>query len=210
MQNCINVQCFVVHAAYGLKAYQVNFPTQPTTHHLDFPRWSYCQNTEDCAEDQQSHRNSLGIHFVEPLSHSLSYLFFISCFHLSRRAIPSINTPLLHKHSHTFDNRNTELILFRCVLTNIVRVISTPLLLWFLLRDYRSGGFIRSQLVLLLPLRFPRLIVGCVGWFLESVVRRILNSGCQLKMLVGFEFYLICQVALVIAACSKLSWLLWS
>jgi hypothetical protein len=126
MQNCINVQCFVVHAAHGLKAYQVNFPMQPMTHHLDFPRWSYCQNTEDCAEDQQSRGNSLGIHFVEPLSHSLSYLFFISCFHLSRRAVPSINTPLLHKHSQTFDNRNTKPILFRCVLTNIERVISTP------------------------------------------------------------------------------------
>jgi hypothetical protein len=208
MQNCINVQCFVVHAAHCLKAYQVNFPTQPTTHHLDFPRWSYCQNTEDYTEDQQPHGNSPGIHFVEPLSHSLSYLFFISCFHLSRRVVPNINTPLLQKYSQTFDNRNVEPFLFSCVLTNIERVISIPLLLRFPSRDYRSGDFIRSQLVLLLPLRFPRLIVGCVGWFLESVVRRILNSGCRLKTVVGFEFYLICQVALVIATCSKLSWLL--
>jgi hypothetical protein len=69
-------------------------------------------------------------------------------------------------------------------------VISTPLLLWISSRDCRSGGFIRSQLVLLLPLRSPRLIVGCVGWFFESVVGRILDSGCRLKTVVGFEFYL--------------------
>jgi hypothetical protein len=34
------------------------------------------------------------------------------------------------------------------------------------------------------------LIVGCVGWFFESVVGRILDSGCRLKTVVGFEFYL--------------------
>jgi hypothetical protein len=33
------------------------------------------------------------------------------------------------------------------------------------------------------------LIPGCVGWFFESVVERILNSGCQLKIVVGFKFY---------------------
>jgi hypothetical protein len=34
------------------------------------------------------------------------------------------------------------------------------------------------------------LIVGCVGWFFESVVGRILDSGCWLKTVVGFECYL--------------------
>jgi hypothetical protein len=62
--------------------------------------------------------------------------------------------------------------------------------LWIPSRDCRSGGFIRSQLVLLLPSRSPRLIVGWVGWFFESVVGRILDSGCRLKTVVGFEFYL--------------------
>jgi hypothetical protein len=28
MQNCTTVQYFVVHAAHGVKAYQVSFPTQ--------------------------------------------------------------------------------------------------------------------------------------------------------------------------------------
>jgi hypothetical protein len=69
-------------------------------------------------------------------------------------------------------------------------VISTLLLLWIPSRDCRSGGFIHSQAVLLLPSRSPRLIVGCVGWFFESVVGRILDSSCRLKTVVGFEFYL--------------------
>jgi hypothetical protein len=34
------------------------------------------------------------------------------------------------------------------------------------------------------------LIPSCVGWFFESVVGRILDSGCQLKTVVGFKFYL--------------------
>jgi hypothetical protein len=47
-----------------------------------------------------------------------------------------------------------------------------------------------TNMVLLLPSRSPRLIVGCVDWFFESVVGQILDSGCWLKMVVGFEFYL--------------------
>jgi hypothetical protein len=49
IQNCTNLEGFVVHAAHGVKAYQVNFQTQQMAHHLKFLRWSYCQNTEDCA-----------------------------------------------------------------------------------------------------------------------------------------------------------------
>jgi hypothetical protein len=45
------------------------------------------------------------------------------------------------------------------------------------------GHFIDSQSVLLV-----RLIPGCVGWFFESVVGWILDSGCLLKMVVGFKF----------------------
>jgi hypothetical protein len=67
----------------------------------------------------------------------------------------------------------------------------------------------RSQVVLLLPSRSPLLIVGCVGWFFESVVGRILDSGYRLKMVVGFEFYLSCctsyrSLQQVILASSKL------
>jgi hypothetical protein len=34
-----------------------------------------------------------------------------------------------------------------------------------------------------------QLIPDCVGWFFESVVGRIIDSGCRLKKVVGFEFY---------------------
>jgi hypothetical protein len=41
-----------------------------------------------------------------------------------------------------------------------------------------------------LPIGAPGpLIPGCVGWFFESVVRRILDSSCRLKAVVGFKFY---------------------
>jgi hypothetical protein len=48
----------------------------------------------------------------------------------------------------------------------------------------RHGRFIGSQSVLLV-----HLILGCVGWFFESVVGWVLDLGCQLKMVVVFEFY---------------------
>jgi hypothetical protein len=42
-----------------------------------------------------------------------------------------------------------------------------------------------------LPIGAPGpLILGCVSWFFESVVGQILDSGCRLKMVVGFKFYL--------------------
>jgi hypothetical protein len=74
--------------------------------------------------------------------------------------------------------------LFSCVLT-ISESYLYPFALVISLRDYRSDHVIVSQLVLLVYL-----IAGCVGWFFESVVGRILDSGCRFKMVVGFEFYL--------------------
>ena len=97
--------------------------------------------------------------------HVVYLIFFISCFHLFRRAVPNINTPLLHIILRLLIIKIQNPFVQLCA-NKPLRVISTPLLLWFPSRDYTSGGFIRSQLVLLLPLRFPRLIVGCVGWFL--------------------------------------------
>jgi hypothetical protein len=103
MQNYTILQYFVVHAAHGVKAYQVNFPTQEMSRQLEFPTWSYCQNTEDCTKDQQPYENSPGIHFVEPFH--MVYLFFsISFSYSSRRAVPSINTLLPHSIQKTFDN----------------------------------------------------------------------------------------------------------
>jgi hypothetical protein len=98
VQNCTILQCFIVHATRSVKVHQANFPTHPTTHLLEFPRWSYCQNTEDCAEDQQSHGNSSGA--WRPF-HRGCLLVFVSCFHLFRRSAPCINTSLLHSKRKT-------------------------------------------------------------------------------------------------------------
>ena len=53
MQIYTTVQCFMVHAAHGAKAYQVNFSTQPTAYHLDFPIKSYDRFSGDCTKGQQ-------------------------------------------------------------------------------------------------------------------------------------------------------------
>ena len=97
IQNCTTVQYFVVHATYGAKSYQVSFPTQQTSYHLDFPRWSYCQITEDCTEDQQPRKITSGIQFEEAFSYTLLCLFIsISCLPPATRDVPSINMSLLH------------------------------------------------------------------------------------------------------------------
>jgi hypothetical protein len=37
------------------------------------------------------------------------------------------------------------------------------------------------------PIHAPRTSCsGCVGWFLESVIGRILDSGCRIEKVVGF------------------------
>ena len=118
MQNCTNVQCFVVDAAHGLKAYQVYFPTQPTAHLLDFPRWSYWQNTEDCTEDQWPRGNNSELISWRPFR-IVYIIFFFPCLHLSRRAVPSINTPLLHSILRLLIIEIQKPPLFSCVLTNL-------------------------------------------------------------------------------------------
>jgi hypothetical protein len=64
MQNCTNLQSFVVHAAHGWKALQVYFHTQQTVRHLDFPIRNYGQISGDCSEGQQSHEITSRIHLV--------------------------------------------------------------------------------------------------------------------------------------------------
>jgi hypothetical protein len=58
MQNCTTLQDHVVHAAHAMNEHQVKFPMQLTACLLEFPRWSYCQNIEDCAEVQQPRGNN--------------------------------------------------------------------------------------------------------------------------------------------------------
>jgi hypothetical protein len=75
MQNCTILQHYVMHAAHRWKDYWVYFHTQQMDCNLDFPRLSYCQITEDCAEDQQPHEISSEVDFVEAFSHTLSLHF---------------------------------------------------------------------------------------------------------------------------------------
>lgn len=206
MQNCTILHYFVVHAAHGVKAYQVNFPTQLTAHLLDFPRWSYWQNTEDCAEYQQPRGNN-----SEPISwrpfHIVYLIFFFSCLHLSRRDVPSINTSLPLSNRTLLINEIQNPFVQLCA-NKPLRVDLYPFALVISFAGLQQRRLHPLPIGAPTPFEVSRLIVGCVGWFLESVVGRILDSGCRLKTVVGFEFY--CQVALVIVACSKLSWLLWS
>ena len=90
----------------------------------------------------------------------IAYPFFsFLCLYLSRRAVPSINIHVLLSKRNTFDNQNTEPP-FVQLCANKYWEWSLPLCSCDFLRGiYRSGGFIRSQLVLLLPSRFA--LIDC-------------------------------------------------
>lgn len=113
------------------------------------------------------------IRSVEPF-HIVIFSFFVSCFHISRRVAPCISTPLLHSKHKIIEIQNSFVQL--CADKPLTE-ISIPLLLWFPSLEYNNGGFICSKLVLL-P---PRLFVGCGGWFLKSVVGRILDFSLSVK-----------------------------
>jgi hypothetical protein len=53
VQNYTILQYIVVHDAHDVNENQVNFLMQLTTCLLEFSRWSYYQNIEDCTEVQQ-------------------------------------------------------------------------------------------------------------------------------------------------------------
>jgi hypothetical protein len=158
VQNCIIVKYFVVHAAHGVKAYQVNFPTQQTTHLLEVPRRSYCQNTEDCTEVKQPRGNPTESHFEEAF-HIVRLIFFFSCLYLSRRAAPPCSIAFVDNLIFDIHKPFVQLCANKYSESDLY-----PFALVISLRDYRSGGFIRSQLVLLLPLRFS-LIDYRLCWF---------------------------------------------
>jgi hypothetical protein len=90
--------------------------------------------------------------------HIVRLIFFISCFYLSRRVVPCINTPLLHSIDRhlIFDIQKPFVQL--CA-NKFLESDLYPFALVISLWDYRSGGFIRSQLVLLLPSRFS--LIDC-------------------------------------------------
>ena len=88
------------------KAYEVYFPTQQVSRHLDFPIRIYGRIIEDCSECQESHRNG---HFTEDCAEAQEtrgnwrpsrewFTCWPSIFqrgdfssYLSRRVVPSIN-----------------------------------------------------------------------------------------------------------------------
>ena len=74
----------------------------------------------------------------------IAYPFFsVLCLYLSRRVVPSINISLLHSVLGLLIIEIQNPFVQLCA-NKYWRVISTPLLLWFPSRDYRSGGFICS------------------------------------------------------------------
>jgi hypothetical protein len=66
---------------------------QPVSRHLEIPRKSYYQNTEECAEVKQPHRIQLWRSPEEAPSHQhVKILLFRVCTSL-RLVVTSINTP---------------------------------------------------------------------------------------------------------------------
>ena len=47
VQNYTNLQCFMMHAAHGWKAYWVYFHTQQMAHHFDFSLGTYISFSGD-------------------------------------------------------------------------------------------------------------------------------------------------------------------
>jgi hypothetical protein len=124
---------------------------------------------------------------VEAFSHFV-FSFSVTCFHLSRRTATCINTPLLRSKWKTLiiEIQNP---LLSCVLANPWEK-SLPLALVI-----SFAGIQKRQLHPLpigAPTPFEISSIDCklCCWFLESVVGRVLDSGCRLKTVVGFEFYL--------------------
>ena len=90
-QNGTTVQCFMVYAAHGVKAYQVSFPTQQTSCPLDFPIRSYDRFSGDCTKGQQPREASRDFsswwHFIY---HNCRNSKVHS--HPARSVVPCINT----------------------------------------------------------------------------------------------------------------------
>jgi hypothetical protein len=180
---------------------EVNFPMQETACPLDFPIKSYDQISEDCAGTQQSH---------EAVQDFSSWWLFTSHnsrnskvhLHPTRRAVPCINTLCIYEIIKTFDNE-IEPPLFSCVLTRL-ESDSLPLCSC----DFPVGLHRR-------PLhRHPICAPGtscscCIGWFFESVIGRILDSGYRIETVVGF-LCVSSGCTTYLTARSYLSWLIFS
>ena len=147
MQNFTTVHCFVLHATHGWKAYHVSFPTQQTSHHLDFSIRSYDRFSGDCTEDQQPREAPRVFSSCWLLSYHNSRNSK-SHSHPTRRVVPCISTPCISKMNKDFDNEIEPLFVQLC--DNKFREWSLPLCSCDFPWNYRSGRFIGTQSVLLL------------------------------------------------------------
>ena len=142
------------------------------------------------AQKTNSHAETTQKLFSWKLVHIAYPFFSFSCLYLSRRVVPSINIHVLLSKRRLLIIEIQNPLLFSCVLTNIESDLY-PFALVISFMGFTEAAASSAPNWCSYSLRgLPWLIVGCVGWFLESVVGRILDSGCQLKTVVGFEFYL--------------------
>ena len=140
-------------AAHGWKAYWVYFHTQQIVHHLDFSLGSYNSISGNCSRNWQPCEDSWK-YISWKLVHIDYPVFSFSCLYLSRRVVPSINIHVLLS--------KRRLLIIEIQNPPFVQLCANKYWEWslslcscdFLREIYRSGGFIRSQLVLLLPSRF--------------------------------------------------------
>ena len=83
-----------------------------------------------------------------------------------------------------FDNE-IEPLLFSCVLTNSESDLY-PFALVISLGITEAATSLASNLCSCYPIHAPATsCAGCVGWFFESVIGRILGSGCRIETVVG-------------------------
>jgi hypothetical protein len=93
--------------------------------------------------------------------------------HPTRRVVPCINTLCISEIKRDFDNE-IDPLLSSCVLTNSESDLY-PFALVIPL-GLQKRPLHRH------PIRAPATSsAGCVGWFFESVIRRIIGSGCRIE-----------------------------
>ena len=159
-----------------MESYQVNFRMQQTSYHLDFPIKSYDRVSGHCTEGQQSGEAPRDFSSWWFLSYHNSRNSKVHS-HPTRRVVPYINTLCISEIKQDFDNE-IEPLLFSYVLTNLesdLYPFSLVIPLGLQKRPLHQHS-----------IRAPAtLSAGCVSWFFEIVIGRILGSGCRIDTVVG-------------------------
>jgi hypothetical protein len=154
------------------------------------------------AQEPNSHTRLLRISARGGFSHRITPQNWKVHSHPTRRVVPCINTLCISEIIKTFDNE-IEPPLFSCVLTR-PESDSLPLCSC----DFPVG--LHRRPLHRHPICAPgTLCSGCVCWFFESVIGRILDSGCCIRTVVGF-LCVSSDCTTYPAARSYLSWLIFS